>query len=102
MHVLVELLVLFAFAVPAVLLAHRLRLPAIAAFLAVGILVGPAGLGVIASRTDIDVLAELGVIVLLFGIGVELNLKRVRRMLREMLVVGGLEVVLPILDGNVG
>jgi CPA2 family monovalent cation:H+ antiporter-2 len=59
LHTLRDLVVLFAVAV-AVLL-HRLRLPAIAGFLVAGAVAGPAALGPIPGREDVDLLADIHV-----------------------------------------
>lgn len=83
-----DLVVLFAVAVAVVALFHRLRLPAIAGFLVAGAVAGPAALGLIPHREEVETLAELGVIALLFGIGLELPLSRLRRLWRQVLIGG--------------
>ncbi len=91
---LTELLLLLAVATAGVALFERLRLPAIAGFLVMGALVGPGGLGLIADPESVRTLAELGVVFLLFEIGLELPLERLRREWRRALLAGGLQVVL--------
>lgn len=59
-------------------IAVRLRQPLIVAFIAVGILVGPAALGWVQSHDQIDLLAQVGVTVLLFVVGLKLDLHLVR------------------------
>lgn len=93
-HFLTELLLLLAVATAGVALFERLRLPAIAGFLVMGALVGPGGVGLISDPDRVRALAELGVVFLLFEIGLELPVDRVRRMWRGALVGGGLQVVL--------
>lgn len=94
LHTLRDLVLLFAVAVAVVAVLHRLRLPAIAGFLVAGAVAGPAALGLIPDRENVEQLAELGVIALLFGIGLELPLSRLRRLWRPMLVGGSLQVLL--------
>jgi len=61
-------------------LALRLRQPLIVAFIAVGIAVGPAGLGWVRSHDQIDLLATLGIALLLFVVGLKLDLHLIRSM----------------------
>ena len=59
-------------------LATRLKQPVLIAYIAVGILVGPAGLGLVQAHDQIDLLAQIGVAVLLFLVGLKLDLQHVR------------------------
>ncbi|MBW2716665.1 MAG: cation:proton antiporter, partial [Deltaproteobacteria bacterium] len=90
---LTELFVLLAVATAGVAIFERLRLPAIAGFLVMGALVGPGGFGLIAQPDRVRALAELGVVFLLFEIGLELPLERLRRLWRIALFGGGLQVI---------
>ncbi len=87
-----ELLVLLAVATAGVALFERLRLPAIAGFLVMGALVGPGGIGLIGDPERVRELADLGVVFLLFEIGLELPLGRLRLLWRSALLSGGLQV----------
>ena len=93
-HFLVELLLLIAVAALGVAAFERLRLPSIVGFLVIGALVGPGGVGLVDDPERVRSLAELGVVLLLFGIGLELPVERVRRLWRRALAAGGLQVVL--------
>jgi Kef-type K+ transport system membrane component KefB len=62
------------------MLALRLRQPLIVAFMVVGILVGPSGFGWVASRDQVDLLARIGITVLLFVVGLKLDLHLVRQL----------------------
>lgn len=59
--------------------------------------VGPHALGLIQDHDQVEILAELGVVLLLFGIGLELSLDRVRRLWRLILLGGGVQVAATIL-----
>ncbi|MEZ6067887.1 MAG: cation:proton antiporter [Planctomycetaceae bacterium] len=72
-HSVADALVLLAAALLCGTLAERLRQSAIVGYLAAGVLVGPNLLGWIANQQDIFNLAELGVALLLFTIGLELR-----------------------------
>ncbi|QDQ89351.1 sodium:proton exchanger [Rhodococcus sp. WB9] len=70
--------VILAIAAVAGLLATRLRQPMIVAFIGVGILVGPAGTGWVAADSTIELLARLGIAILLFLVGLKLDLHLIR------------------------
>jgi len=93
------LALLFGVAVALVLAMHRLRLPPIAGFLVAGAVAGPQALGLIGESVDVKQLAELGVIALLFGIGLEMPLSRVQRLWRPLLLGGGLQMSLAMAAG---
>lgn len=65
-----------------------LRQPMIVSFIAVGVLAGPSALGIVQSKENIDLLAELGVAVLLFLVGLKLDLKLIRTMGAVSLATG--------------
>ena len=75
-------------------LAFRAGLVPIVGFLLAGILIGPNQLGIIADRDLVDAAAEVGVILLLFTIGLEFSLDRLLRIRRVIFLAGGLQVVL--------
>ncbi|MFN3595354.1 MAG: cation:proton antiporter, partial [Thiobacillaceae bacterium] len=59
-------------------MAVRLKQPVLIAYITVGILVGPAGFGLVEAHGQIDLLAQVGVAVLLFLVGLKLDLAHVR------------------------
>ncbi|MEB3236347.1 MAG: cation:proton antiporter [Candidatus Sericytochromatia bacterium] len=75
-------------------LLARLRWPTTAGLLAAGALVGPYGLAWAHSAEAIEVLAEMGVVLLLFSIGLEFSLARLKDILRQVAVGGLLQVAL--------
>ena len=92
-----DLAVIFALAIIIIILCHKLKIPSIVGFLIVGILAGPHGLGVISSTHEVEVLAEIGVILLLFTIGIEFSFKRLSRIKRLILGGGTLQVLITII-----
>jgi CPA2 family monovalent cation:H+ antiporter-2 len=74
-------------------LARRLGLPAVLGFLGVGLIVSPFTPGYVASQEQLQLLAELGVVLLLFEVGIEINLGEVRREHRRLLVAAPLQVL---------
>jgi CPA2 family monovalent cation:H+ antiporter-2 len=91
---LAELLLVIALAAAGVALFERLGLPPLAGFLVIGALVGPGGLGLVPEPERVRALAELGIVFLLFEIGLELPLERVQRLWRVSFLAGGLQVAL--------
>lgn len=89
-----QIIVLLAIAVLAVTLLMRLRLPPILGYLLTGLLVGPHGLGWIDNTEDTRLLAEFGVVFLLFTLGLEFSLPRLMVMKKEVLVLGSAQVAL--------
>ena len=89
-----DLLLPLLASVPIAFIFHRLRLPTIVGFMITGVLIGPHGLGLIRDSHAIEVLAEIGVALLLFTIGLEFSLRRMLEMRRLVLLGGGLQVVL--------
>ena len=79
-------------AVLVVALLRRLRIPTIAGFILTGVVAGPTALRLIDDTQQVETLAEVGVILLLFGIGLELSLERIRRLWKAVLLGGGLQV----------
>jgi len=92
-----DLVVVFGAAIVVVALLKRVRVPSIAGFIVAGALVGPGALGLIGDVHQVEALAEVGVVLLLFGIGLELSLERIRRLWRAVLVGGALQVGVTIL-----
>jgi hypothetical protein len=88
--------IVVAIATLGVALFERVRLPAIGGFLVMGALLGPGGLGVVGDAEEIRTLAELGVVFLLFEIGLELPLGALRRFGRATIVAGAAQVGLTI------
>src|SRR5216683_4868452 len=72
-----DLVVLFGASVVVVYGFNRLRLPAVVGFLVAGALLGPYGLDIVDDVARVEVLAEVGVVMLLFTIGVEVSLARI-------------------------
>jgi monovalent cation:H+ antiporter-2, CPA2 family len=87
-----DLVVIFAAALAVVLLFSRLRLPTIAGFIVAGALLGPGGLGAVRDVAQVQRLAEIGVALLLFTIGLEFSLDDLRRLGRILSVGGSLQV----------
>jgi CPA2 family monovalent cation:H+ antiporter-2 len=91
-----ELLLLLLASVPIAFLFNRLRLPTLVGFMITGVVIGPHGFGLIREAEAIDFLAEIGVVLLLFTIGLEFSPRRIVEMRRLVLAGGGMQVVLTV------
>ncbi len=73
--------------------ARAVGLPAVIGYLAVGILVSPFTPGYVANREQLSILADVGVVLLLFEVGIEINPLRLAREARRLLVLSPLQVL---------
>ncbi|PWR75730.1 cation:proton antiporter [Methanospirillum stamsii] len=90
------IVVVFLIAVFLLIILYRVRIPSVVAFLIAGFLAGPSGLGLITNEESISFFAELGVIFLLFTIGLEFSVSRILKSKRFVLIGGILQVFLTI------
>ncbi|HEY1384307.1 MAG TPA: monovalent cation:proton antiporter-2 (CPA2) family protein [Dongiaceae bacterium] len=88
----IDTLVILTAAVVGASLAERLKLGSIIGYLAAGLIIGPAFLNLIRDVHAPQALAELGIVFLLFTVGLELPVERLRQLPRGMFVLGGLQV----------
>mgnify|MGYP001819506207 FL=1 len=77
----------------------KLKIPTIAAPLVAGVLIGPIGLGQVTDPENIDTIAQLGFILLLFLIGLEIDLKKILGSGKAIIVTGLAQYPLTILFG---
>ncbi|HSA57226.1 MAG TPA: cation:proton antiporter [Gemmatimonadaceae bacterium] len=88
-----DLVVLVAVAIPVVVLAHRLRVPTLVGFLLTGMVIGPHALGFVREVETVNQLAEIGAVLLLFAVGLELSLSRIIRLGGTVLRAGAIQMV---------
>lgn len=89
-----DLLFLLFAAVLLVAIFRRFGLPVILAYLIAGVLLGPHGLAVITGQSIMQTIAELGIVFLMFSLGLEFSLPKLLAMRYLVLGVGGLQVLL--------
>ncbi len=92
-----DIVVIFAIAVVVLYVCHRIRIPSIVGFLFTGILAGPYGIGLVKSVHQVESIAEIGVILLLFSIGLEFSFKSLISIKKTILLGGSIQVGLTIL-----
>ena len=95
--VLPELVVVFGLSIAVSLVCHRFKIPVIIGFLLTGILAGPQALGLVGAMHEVEILAEIGVILLLFVIGMELSFKELLRLKKPVFLGGSTQVLLTII-----
>ena len=88
-----QFLVILCCAVIATTLFRRIQLPPLLAYLSVGALVGPYSLGIIEDVQSIELLSELGVVFLLFMLGLEFSVSRMFAMRKAVFGLGSLQVI---------
>lgn len=91
-----DIVVIFGLATLVILLFMRMKIPTIIGFLFTGALAGPYGLSFVKASTAVDVLSEIGVILLLFVIGMEFSLKSLMAIKKAVFIGGSLQVFLTI------
>lgn len=91
------LVIILGTAALVVFVFSKLKVPSIVGFIVAGMLIGPHGLGFIKDIHEIELLAEIGVILLLFVIGIEFSLAHLLKMKKIIVWGGGSQVILTII-----
>jgi CPA2 family monovalent cation:H+ antiporter-2 len=91
-----NIVIIFGLSIAVLLLCHRLHVPAIVGYLFTGVVAGPHGLHLITEPCDVELLAEVGVVMLLFTIGIEFSLKSLVRIKRSALIGGPIQVIVTV------
>src|SRR5262245_34328882 len=91
---LIDFLIVLAVSIPVIIVFHRLKLPSIVCFLSTGVIVGPAGAGLVKDVEAVRALAEIGVILLLFTIGIEFSIQQLLAAGSKLLFVTVVQIVL--------
>jgi Kef-type K+ transport system membrane component KefB len=99
-NILLSLFIVFVAAQIGAEIAQRLRLPGVVGEIAAGCVVGPSLLGWVPPAEALDVLAEIGVVLLLFSVGLETRVEELKRVGRSAFLVGVLGVIIPFALGS--
>ncbi len=97
MELLRELVMMLLVSVAVVGITYVLRIPTVIGFILTGIIIGPGVLGLVHSAHDIEMLSEVGVMLLMFTIGLEFSLKKILFLKKEVLGIGGFQVITTII-----
>ena len=82
-HLIKDLVILLVVSLPINILFHKIKLPSVMGYLIAGVLIGPHGLALISDVPAVKELAEIGVVLLLFVIGLEFSLGRLLKNLTK-------------------
>lgn len=96
LHYLESLVILLAVSAFIVFFLGKLKIPSIVGFLVAGLLMGPSGLHVVQNPKQIETLAEIGVVLLMFAIGLEFSLKNLMTLKKLVFGAGSLQILLTI------
>ncbi|MBI5826933.1 MAG: cation:proton antiporter [Deltaproteobacteria bacterium] len=91
-----DIVIIMAVSVPISMVLTRAGLPTVIGFLLAGVIIGPTGFGLVTGLDNVDMLAQIGVVLLLFTIGLEFSVTRMLGIRREGLLGGGLQVGLTV------
>ena len=91
-HLIKDLILLLLVSLPINIVFHKIKLPSVMGYLIAGVLIGPYGLQLISDIPSVKELAEIGVVLLLFVIGLEFSLGRLLKNLASVIGVGGLQL----------
>ncbi|NWF75522.1 MAG: cation:proton antiporter [Nitrospirae bacterium] len=89
--------VIFIASAVVILLLYKLKVPSLVGFIVAGVIIGPYGLGIVKDTHSIEILAEIGVILLLFTIGIEFSMTKLFKIKKAVIGGGGTQVLLTIL-----
>lgn len=87
-----EISVVLGSAVVILFICNKLRIPTVVGFLLTGVVIGPHALGLVHNVTHVEELAEIGVILLLFTIGMEFSIREFMALRRQVLLGGSLQM----------
>ena len=91
-----ELIILLAVSLPITYVFHRIKLPALVGFIITGVLIGPFGAAIITETSVVERLADIGVVLLLFAVGLEFSIEDILKSGRTLLLGGATQVLLTI------
>jgi len=94
MELLLDIILILTFAIVIIVVTTKFKIPALIGFLLTGIFIGPSALSLVSNISDIEILAEIGIILLMFTIGLEFSLEKIKLMRKNFLFFGGLQVSL--------
>jgi CPA2 family monovalent cation:H+ antiporter-2 len=89
-----DLVLIYAVAIALIVIAGRVRVPAIVALVATGIITGPSGFGAVKTKSEVDLLAEIGIALLLFMAGLDFSIAGLRQTWRGVVIGGTAQVAM--------
>lgn len=96
--ILLELVVISGLSIAVIFFCHKIRIPAIVGFLITGVVAGPNGLGLVGATHEVEIMAEIGIILLLFTIGLEMSIGHLMKLKKPVFIGGFLQVALTVIS----
>ncbi len=96
-----DVVVILLVSLPIIFLFKKINLPSIVGFLIAGMLIGPYGFNLIKSVNQISVMAEIGIILLMFTIGLEFSLSQLIKIKKFLLIAGGFQLLLTVIFSTI-
>ena len=90
--ILKDIVIILGLSIFIILLFQKIKVPSLLGFLLAGIIAGPYAFNLISSQHEVELLSEIGIIFLLFIIGIELSLKGLAAIKKTILIGGGMQV----------
>jgi len=91
-----DIAIIFFIGLLILFIAQKLHIPGILAFLLTGLLLGPHGFALISGLEQIEIMAEIGIVLLLFTIGMEFSIGSLKEIKKEVFIGGFLQVALTV------
>lgn len=89
-----DFVIIFALAIFVIYVCQKLKISSVVGLLITGVLAGPNGLGLAKEVHNVEALAEIGIILLLFTIGIEFSLGKLLQIRKSVLLGGSLQVLM--------
>lgn len=96
MPVLQDILIILAASIVIIVISSKLKIPAVAGFLITGMLIGPHALALVKNPAEIELFAEIGIVLMIFIVGIEFSLGRLKQIKRLIVKAGGGQVIITI------
>ncbi len=96
-----DVVVILLVSLPIIFIFKKINLPSIVGFLIAGMLIGPYGFNLIKSVNQISVMAEIGIMLLMFTIGLEFSLSQLIRIKKFLLIAGGFQLLLTVIFSTI-
>lgn len=96
-----DIVVILLVSLSIIFLFQKINIPSIVGFLFAGMLIGPYGFDLIKSVNQISVMAEIGIMLLMFTIGLEFSLSQLIRIKKFLLIAGGFQLLITIVVGTI-
>jgi CPA2 family monovalent cation:H+ antiporter-2 len=88
-----DIVIILLISIPIIFIFNKMNVPSIVGFLIAGMIIGPYGFKFITDSSEIKVMAEIGIMLLLFTIGLEVSFNRLLKIKKYLLIAGGFQLL---------